>query len=95
VNVVLTKDAQRDLMGIHEFIAADNPTAADRVTGHLVAVFEQLADGEIQGPEVRLIDGRRVRSWPVPPYRIHYRRTSRRTVIVRVYHQARRPLEHT
>jgi toxin ParE1/3/4 len=93
MSIFLTRIAQHDLTEIHEFIAADNPSAARRIIEHLFAVIGQLDNGELKGPEVRLSDGRRVRRWSVPPYRIYYRRSTRRTVIVRVFHQARRPLE--
>ena len=93
MNVVLTRRAQRDLTEIYEFIAADNPAPAELVLARLFQVIQQIADGDLNGPEVRLTDGRRVRRWPVPPYRVYYRRSAQRTVIVRVYHQARRPLE--
>jgi plasmid stabilization system protein ParE len=33
-----------------------------------------------------------VRSWPLPPYRIYYRRRDGFLDVMRVYHQARRPL---
>lgn len=61
--------------------------------GHLLEVIGQLADGSLKGPEARLTDGRGVRYWPVTPYLIYHRRMSRRTAIVRIYHQARRSLE--
>jgi len=93
MNVVLTKRAQRDLTEIYEFVGANSSAAAERVLARLVDIMQWLADGELSGPEVRPTDGRRVRRWSVPPYRVYYRRSTRRTVIVRVYHQARRPLE--
>lgn len=93
MNVVLAPAARRDLAEIYEFVAADNVGAAERVILQLFLVVRQLGDGELKGPEVRLTDGRHVRRWSVPSYRVYYRKTSRRTVIVRVYHQARRSLE--
>jgi plasmid stabilization system protein ParE len=93
MNLVVTRAAQIDLKDIYEFIVKDNPDAAERVLSHLSDVIQQLADGALQGPDVRLKNGRRLKRWSAPPYRIYYRRTSRRTVVVRVYHQARRPLE--
>ena len=85
--------ARRDLDEIYEFIAADSATAAERVIRLLLSVIQKLADGEIKGPAVRLKDGREVRRWSVPPYRVYYRRTPRRKVMARVYHQARRSIE--
>jgi plasmid stabilization system protein ParE len=93
MNAVLTRIAQRDLAEIYDFVAAESPARAERLVARLVDVIRQVANGELKGPEVRLGDGRRVRRWSAPPYRIYYRRSPRRTVIVRIYHQARRPLE--
>lgn len=91
--IILIRRAQRDIAEIYEFVAASNPTAAARIGARLLDVIRQIADGRLQGPEVRLTDGRRVRRWSVPPYALYYRRSARRTVVVRIYHQARRPLE--
>jgi plasmid stabilization system protein ParE len=91
--VVVSARAKKDLTDIYNFIANDSPRAAGRVIDHLVSVFGQLAAGEIKGPEVHFKDGRRAQWWPVRPYRIYYRRSARRTVILRVYHGARRPIE--
>jgi plasmid stabilization system protein ParE len=81
------------LAEIKEFIAINNPSAAEQTLRRLFDVIQQIADGDLEGPEARLAGVGRVRRWPVPPYRIYYRRTARQTVIVRVYHQARRSLE--
>jgi hypothetical protein len=51
--------------------------------------IQRLLTGELHGREVRLLDGRPVQGWPVPPYRIYYERTASYTRIVRVYHQSR------
>ena len=40
----------------------------------------------------RLRSGTLVRSWAVPPFRIYYQRHSGELLIVRVYHQTRRPI---
>ena len=52
----------------------------------------QLAAGEIEGPESVLRSGSRVRSWPVKPLRIYYQREADLFLVVRVYHQKRRPI---
>lgn len=93
MNVIITADAEEDLADIHTFIAPGSPTVAEQVLDRLVATFQLLADGALRGPEVRFKNGQRVRRWSVPPYRIYYRRTTTQTVIIRVYHQARRPIE--
>jgi plasmid stabilization system protein ParE len=55
-------------------------------------IIERLAVREMEGPEQRLRTGQIVKSWPVPPVRIYYQRTLDVLEIVRVYHQARRPI---
>ncbi len=72
MNVVLTRLARRDLDEAYNFIARDNPQAAEQVLGRLNAAFQRLADGELSDPEVRLRSGRQARHWTVPPYRIYW-----------------------
>jgi plasmid stabilization system protein ParE len=93
MTIVVTRAARRDLIEAYDFIAAHSPDAAGRVLDRLFSVIRRIDAGELKGPEVRLEDGRRARRWSVPPFRIYYRRSTRRTVVVRVYHQARRPIE--
>lgn len=93
MTIVVSPLAQHDLRQAYNQIARDNPTAADGVLGRIVDVIGTLASGGVEGREVRLRDGRRVYTWPVPPYRIYYRRSADVFEVVRVYHQARRPIE--
>lgn len=74
-------------------MARDSRNAADRFLARLVEVIGLLATEAFTGREVVLRDGRRVRTWPVPPHRIYYRRQGDLFEVVRVYHQARRPIE--
>jgi plasmid stabilization system protein ParE len=57
-----------------------------------MTLSEQLAQRAFEGPEQRLRSGLLVRSWPLPPYRLYYRRRDDSLEILRVYHQARRPI---
>jgi len=84
--------ARHDLQSAVEYVAAQNPTAAAELTEQLLSTIEKLAQGEFQGTEVRLRSGAVVRTWPVVPYRIYYRRSDEALEVVRVYHQARRPI---
>lgn len=93
MTVVVSPLAQHDLKQAYDRIARDNPSAADGVLGRIVDVIGTLASGGVEGREVRLRDGRRVYTWPVPPYRIYYRRSADVFEVVRVYHQARRRIE--
>jgi hypothetical protein len=54
--------------------------------------IEHLPAGDFEGPISRLRSGSLVRSWPVPPFRISYQRHAGELLIVRVYHQTRRPI---
>ena len=54
--------------------------------------IERLAAQEFEGPVSRLRSGAVVRSWAVPPFRIYYQRQPAELLIVRVYHQTRRPI---
>jgi plasmid stabilization system protein ParE len=58
----------------------------------VAALAERLARGDFDGPEQRLKSGLLVRSWPFPPYRLYYRRRDSVLEVMRVYHQARRPI---
>jgi plasmid stabilization system protein ParE len=55
--------------------------------------IDRLASNEFEGPESELrVTHERVRSWPVRPYRIYYRREADTLVVLRIYHAARRPI---
>jgi plasmid stabilization system protein ParE len=87
-----TTDAHRDLLDAVEHVASKDKAAASRLADRVFSVIEQLAGGDFDGAELRLTTGELVRSWPVPPYRIYYQRESDGILIVRIYHQARRPV---
>lgn len=91
--VLVSPQARGDLKEAFDYIHKDNPSAADQVLARLVEMFGLLASGVVTGREVVLQDGRRVNTWPVPPYRIYYRKSADRLEVIRVYHQARRPIE--
>jgi plasmid stabilization system protein ParE len=93
VRLILSRQARTDLAEIRRYLAQDNPRAAATELARIDAVIQRVVAGELQGPAVRLPDGRRVQSWPVRPYRVYYERTASLTRIVRVYHGARRPIE--
>lgn len=93
MRIVVAPKAREDLRQALEYIKQDNPEAARRALGRLLEVIGMLASGAVEGREVALRDGRRVHTWPVPPYRIYYRKGAKEFHVVRVYHQARRPIE--
>lgn len=91
--IVVAPQAGKDLREAYEYIRKDNSIAADRVLAHIVEVIGMLASEAVTGKEVLLRDGRWVKTWPVPPYRIYYRVSGQELQVIRVYHQARRPIE--
>jgi plasmid stabilization system protein ParE len=58
----------------------------------MAIVIAPLAEGGLDGPLTTLRSGVEVRSWPVPPLRIFYRRKLDGLHVLRIYHQSRRPL---
>jgi plasmid stabilization system protein ParE len=93
VKIVLSPLAAQDLNEAYEFIANDNKRAADEVLIRITEVLGLLASGRVRGREVKLTRGRKVRTWSLPPYRIYYRIQDDELQVVRIYHQARRPIE--
>ena len=94
MRLILSRQARADLAEIRRYYTdQDGPRAAASMLARLDEVIQRLLTGELHGRDMRLQDGRHVQGWPVPPYRIYYERTASLTRIVRVYHQARRPIE--
>ncbi len=92
MKVVLTGLAVEDLANQLAYIAQRNPDAADRLEARVFSIIDRLAEKEFEGPEQVLRSGEIVRSWPVAPLRVYYQLTADALLVVRVYHQARRPL---
>lgn len=92
MSVVYAPEAIEDLVAIADHIAKDSPPAASRFADRVMDMVEDLARGGLDGPEQELISGGTVRSWPVPPVRVYYRRTQGGLQVLRIYHQARRPI---
>jgi len=93
VSTVVSPQAQEDLREVHRYIARDNPAAARREIARIKEAIKTLADGGVDGREVFLESGERVRLWLVSSYRVYYRRLGKVLQVIRVYHQARRPIE--
>ena len=92
MTITYSPEAIDDLVDVATFAARDNPAAATKLADRVMDMIDQLARGGLDGPEHELVSGGRVRSWPVPPLRIYYRREADDLQIVRIYHQARRPI---
>lgn len=92
MKVTYTEEAIADIVDAITFLNERNPTAAADLDADISRCVERLADGEFDGPLSRLRSGALVRSWAVPPFRIYYQRHTDELLIVRIYHQARRPI---
>jgi toxin ParE1/3/4 len=93
MTVRFTPRARDDLREILEYIAKENPTAAERVaraifdTTALIAARPHLGIRNAKAPELR---SRLVIRYP---YRIHYFVENADVWIVHIRHSARRPLD--
>jgi toxin ParE1/3/4 len=93
VKIALAPEAVDDLAAVVEYLVERNPLAAAATADAVFAVIDRLAAEEFEGPESELrSSGERIRSWPVRPYRIFYRRESETLTVLRIQHSARRPI---
>ncbi|WP_025032820.1 type II toxin-antitoxin system RelE/ParE family toxin [Bradyrhizobium sp. DOA9] len=74
-----------DLTAIWDYIAADNPRAADALLDHIDATFNMLAETPFAGRERRELRAG-LRSFPVGNYLIFYVPTPDGIDVVRVMH---------
>jgi plasmid stabilization system protein ParE len=92
LKVTYTEEAVADIVEAITYLNERSPTAAAKLDADTARYIERLADRQFEGPISRLRSGAVVRSWGVPPFRIYYQRHPDELLIVRVYHQARRPI---
>ena len=92
MKVTYTEEAIADIVEAITYINERNPTAAAKLEAEIARCIDRLEDREFEGPASRLRSGAVVRSWGVTPFRIYYQRHPDELLIVRVYHQARRPI---
>lgn len=93
MSVVFSPQARADLIEIRKYIARENVAAAKREVAKIRESIKLLAAGGVEGREVVLKSGEQVRLWLVSSYRLYYRRKGKELQILRVYHQARKPIE--
>ena len=91
--LVLSEAAALDLQEAYDFIAEDSPTAAEHFLRHVRIAFDLLSSTLVRGRAVTLKGGLRVRAWSISPYCIYHQTTTSELQVLRIYHQARRPLE--
>jgi plasmid stabilization system protein ParE len=92
VKVVFAPEADQDFDSAVDFLSGRNPFAAAQFVAGVKSLVSRLAAGDFEGPQQQLRSGETVRSWPLAPYRLYYQRTAEALRIVRIYHQARRPI---
>lgn len=93
MRIAFAPEAVDDLAAAVEYLMERNPQAAAKTAAAVLTAIDKLAEQRFDGPESTLrTTGERVRSWPVRPYRIYYRRDGETLVVLRVYHSARRPI---
>ena len=90
--VIYSPTARAEIQDAYTRLAQLNPDAAGRLVGSILRTINRLRLAELTGRTVR-IKGGEVQTWPVPPFRIYYLLSPDTIEIVRVYHQARRPIE--
>jgi plasmid stabilization system protein ParE len=93
LTITYTEEAVADIVDAITYLNERNPTAAAKLDAEIARCIERLAVREFEGPVSRLRSGTIVRSWAVPLFRIYYQRHGDELLVVlRVYHQARRPI---
>jgi plasmid stabilization system protein ParE len=92
LNVRILPRALAELEAWIEHIRKDNSAAAAAFAAKVFTTIQMLANKDFEGAESVLRTGQRVRSWPIPPMRIYYQRQDDELRVLRIYHQARRPI---
>lgn len=85
----LSPEAVADLESIWDFIAADQPGAADRVVDELFDAFQHLASWPKAGHFRPDLTEAIVRFWPVKPYLVVYRERGDSIEVAAVLHGSR------
>ena len=88
MRLIVSPAAEADVLEIWEYIARDNPSAADGLLDRLHALFRRLMDHPELGVNAeKLAPG--LRMFPTGNYIVFYRPTSTAIELVRVLHGAR------
>ena len=86
---VLSREADRDLDDLWDYIAADDVDAADRLTAKLMDAFKALAKHPGMGHKRDDLTRYPVLFWPVGNYLVVYRAERSPIEIVAIVHGAR------
>ena len=93
MTIFFAPQAEQDFAVVIGYLAERNPMAAAALGRKIFSIIDKLAAYDFDGPETTLRTGEVVQSWAVPPVRIYYRRKADAFWVVRIHHQAQRPLE--
>jgi plasmid stabilization system protein ParE len=88
---VLHPDALTDLSEIWEFIAADNPSAADRVIEEIYEAIRALVPFPLQGHQRSDLSSRPLRFHPIRNFLIAYAPDEKPLLVLAVLHGRRNP----
>jgi toxin ParE1/3/4 len=88
MHVVLAEPAERDLVSIIDYIAHDNPRAAEKAYRTIATSLRRLADFPKMGRPGRLPGTRELRVSALP-YLVAYQVTGDRVTILAIFHTAR------
>jgi toxin ParE1/3/4 len=88
LRLIYTDPAERDLLGILEWISSDSPRAAEGVYGAIVATAERLRVFPGSGRAGKLPDTREL-SVPSLPYVVVYEVSENTVTVLAVLHGAR------
>jgi len=88
MRLVFTEPAERDLDSIIDYIALDNPTAAEKIFRAIVATAQRLTDFPEMGPVGRLPNTREITVTSLP-YVIVYEVATDAITVLAVFHGAR------
>jgi plasmid stabilization system protein ParE len=86
---VLSRDADRELDELWDYIAADSVDAADRLAAKLMDAFEALARHPGMGHKRHDLTSHPVLFWPVGNYLVIYRAESSPIEVLAIVHGAR------
>jgi toxin ParE1/3/4 len=81
--------ASANVLQIEDHIAAENPTAAQKVTNEILRIAQNLRDFPMLGHPGRRAGTREI-VIPHYPYFISYRLTSKKVIVLAVIHQSRK-----
>ena len=83
-----TTRSSENVLQIEEYIAAENPVAAQKVTNGIIRVAQNLRESPMMGHTGRRAGTREI-VIPHYPYFISYRLTPKKVIILAVIHQSR------